>query len=281
MRVLCAGWVPSAYDDGRPQGGIVLLQGKRLVITGVLTDDSIAFHTARVAQEEGAEIVLTGFGRARRLTERTARRLPDPPEVYELDITSEADMEALVAALDDKWGAVDGALHAIAYAPDDALGGRFLTTPAESAATAFLTSAFSYKTLAVGLLPLMQKAGGGALVALDFDNRQAWPVYDWMGVAKAALQSVTRYLARDLGPHDIRVNAVSAGPLSTVAAKSIPGFERLRDLWGERAPLDWDVTDPDPVARMVAVLLSDWATRTTGEVVHVDGGFHSVAAGPE
>ena len=177
--------------------------------------------------------------------------------------------------------AVDGALHAIAYAPEDALGGRFLTTPAESAGTAFLTSAFSYKTLAVGLLPLMQKAGGGALVTLDFDNRQAWPVYDWMGVAKAALQSVARYLARDLGAHNIRVNAVSAGPLRTVAAKSIPGFELLRDLWGERAPLDWDVTDPDPVARMVAVLLSDWAKRTTGEVVHVDGGFHSVAAGPE
>ncbi len=259
----------------------MLLQGKRLVITGVLTDDSIAFHTARVAQEEGAEIVLTGFGRARRLTERSAKRLPDPPDVYELDITSDADMEALVAALDDKWGAVDGALHAIAYAPEDALGGRFLTTPAESAGTAFLTSAFSYKTLAVGLLPLMQKAGGGALVTLDFDNRQAWPVYDWMGVAKAALQSVARYLARDLGAHNIRVNAVSAGPLRTVAARSIPGFELLRDLWGERAPLDWDVTDPDPVARMVAVLLSDWAKKTTGEVVHVDGGFHSVAAGPE
>lgn len=271
----------AAYDGRRPQGGIVLLQGKRLVITGVLTDDSIAFHTARVAQEEGAEIVLTGFGRARRLTERSAKRLPDPPDVYELDITSDADMEALVAALDDKWGAVDGALHAIAYAPEDALGGRFLTTPAESAGTAFLTSAFSYKTLAVGLLPLMQKAGGGALVTLDFDNRQAWPVYDWMGVAKAALQSVARYLARDLGAHNIRVNAVSAGPLRTVAAKSIPGFELLRDLWGERAPLDWDVTDPDPVARMVAVLLSDWAKKTTGEVVHVDGGFHSVAAGPE
>jgi len=258
----------------------VLLQGKRLVITGVLTDDSIAFHTARVAQEEGAEIVLTGFGRARRLTERSAKRLPDPPEVYELDISSAGDMQALMAALDSKWGAVDGALHAIAYAPEDALGGRFLTTPAESAATAFLTSAFSYKTLAVGLLPLMQKAGGGALVTLDFDNRQAWPVYDWMGVSKAALVSVSRYLARDLGAHGIRVNAVASGPLSTVAAKSVPGFERLRDVWGERAPLGWDVTDPEPVARMVAVLLSDWARSTTGEVVHVDGGFHSVAAGP-
>jgi enoyl-[acyl-carrier protein] reductase I len=257
----------------------VLLQGKRLVITGVLTDDSIAFHTARVAQEEGAEIVLTGFGRARRLTERVAKRLPDPPEVHELDITAPSDMEALVRALDAKWGAVDGALHAIAYAPEDALGGRFLDTPAESAGTAFLTSAFSYKTLAVGLLPLVERAGGGAFVTLDFDNRQAWPAYDWMGVAKAALQSVTRYLARDLGPRGVRVNAVSAGPLGTVAAKSIPGFSRFQDVWSERAPLGWDVGDPEPVARMAAVLLSDWAPMTSGEIVHVDGGFHAIAAG--
>lgn len=261
--------------------GYVLLEGKRFVITGVLTDDSIAFHTARVAQEEGAEVVLTGFGRARRLTERSAKRLPDLPEIYELDINSPADMAALVSALDARWGGVDGALHAIAYAPEDALGGNFLNTPAESASTAFLTSAFSYKTLAVGLLPLMKKAGGGALVTLDFDNSQAWPLYDWMGVAKSALQSVTRYLARDMGPHGVRVNAVSAGPLSTVAAKSIPGFSLFEEVWGGRAPLGWDVTDPDPVARMVAVLLSDWSKATTGETVHVDGGFHGQAVSPD
>ncbi|MBU1225896.1 MAG: enoyl-ACP reductase FabI [Actinobacteria bacterium] len=259
----------------------MLLEGKRLVITGVLTDDSIAFHTARVAQEEGAQVVLTGFGRARRLTERAAQRLPQPPEIFELDITKGEDMEALVSALDAKWGGVDGALHAIAYAPDDALGGNLLDTPAESAATAFLTSAFSYKTLAVGLLPLMKKAGGGALVTLDFDNTQAWPLYDWMGVAKSALESVTRYLARDLGAYGVRVNAVSAGPLSTVAAKSIPGFGLFERVWGGRAPLGWDVTDPDPVARMVAVLLSDWAKSTTGEIVHVDGGFHAQAVSPD
>jgi enoyl ACP reductase len=259
----------------------VLLEGKRFVITGVLTDDSIAFHTARVAQEEGAEIVLTGFGRARRLTERSAKRLPELPEIHELDINNSDDMNALVAALDEKWGGVDGALHSIAYAPEDALGGRFLETPAESASTAFLTSAFSYKTLAVGLLPLMKKAGGGSLVTLDFDNSQAWPKYDWMGVAKSALQSVTRYLARDLGQYAIRVNAVSAGPLATVAAKSIPGFGLFEDAWAGRAPLGWDVTDADPVARMVAVLLSDWAPSTTGETIHVDGGFHAIAAAPD
>ncbi len=258
-----------------------LLEGKRLVITGVLTDDSIAWHSARVAQEQGADIVLTGFGRAIRLTERSAKRLPDPPDVLELDINEPAHMEALVADLQQRWGAVDGALHAIAYAPDDALGGNFLETPPESAVTAFQTSAYSYKALAVGLLPLMEAAGGGALVALDFDNRQAWPAYDWMGVAKAALQAVTRYLARDLGSRHIRVNCVSAGPLSTVAAKSIPGFQRFDEVWAKRSPLVWDTSDPDPVARMVAVLLSDWAPKTTGEVVHVDGGFHAIAAGDE
>ena len=259
----------------------LLLDGKRLVITGVLTDDSIAWHTARIAQEQGARIVLTGFGRGLSLTERSAKRLPQPAAVHELDINDPTHLDRLAAALDAEWGGVDGALHGIAFAPDDALGGRFLETPAASAATAFLTSAFSYKTLAVGLLPLMRKAGGGALVTLDFDNRQAWPAYDWMGVAKAALQSVTRYLARDLGSDGIRVNAISAGPLRTVAAKSIPGFARFQDVWEERAPLGWDVADPEPVAKMAAVLLSDWAPATSGEVVHVDGGFHAIAAGSE
>ncbi len=259
----------------------MLLDGKRFVITGVLTDGSIAWHTARVAQEEGAQIVLTGFGRGIRLTERAAKRLPDPPDVVELDINDTDHVEALVADLDARWGGVDGALHAIAFAPEDALGGNFLNTPPESAATAFMTSAFSYKTLAVGLLPLMRKAGGGSLVTLDFDNRQAWPAYDWMGVAKSALQSVTRYLARDLGKDGIRVNAVSAGPLGTVAAKSIPGFQQFNAVWATRAPLGWDTSDAEPVARMVCVLLSDWAPMTTGEIIHVDGGFHAIAAGSD
>ncbi|MGB7860986.1 MAG: enoyl-ACP reductase FabI [Acidimicrobiia bacterium] len=257
----------------------MLLQDKRLLVTGVLTDDSIAWHTARVAQEEGAEIVVTGFGRGLRLTERSTQRLPHPCDVLELDINDPDHVSALSADLNDRWGKIDGALHAIAFAPGDALGGNFLNTPVESAQTAFVTSAFSFKTLAVALLPLLQQAGGGSLVAMDFDNTQAWPAYDWMGVAKSALQSVTRYLARDLGAHNVRVNAVSAGPLSTVAAKGIPGFERFDEVWAERAPLKWDTADPDPVARMVCVLLSDWANMTTGEIVHVDGGFHAIAAG--
>ena len=257
----------------------MLLQDKKLVITGVLTDDSIAWHVARIAQEEGAEIVATGFGRGLRLTERSVQRLPAACPVLELDINVPDQVSALVDDLSERWGRVDGALHAIAFAPEDALGGNFLTTPPESAQTAFMTSAFSYKTLAVALMPLM--TDGGALVTLDFDNSQAWPAYDWMGVAKSALQSVTRYLARDLGPHGIRVNAVSAGPLSTVAAKSIPGFDAFDRVWKERAPLSWDGANPDPVARMVCVLLSDWAPMTSGEVVHVDGGFHAIAAGGE
>jgi len=258
----------------------MLLDGKRLVITGVLTDTSIAWHSAKVAQEQGAEVVLTGFGRGMRLTQRAAQRLPREAPILELDINDESHMAPLVAELETMWGAVDGALHAIAYAPLDALGGRFLSTPAESAADAFKTSAFSYKTLAVGLQPLMVKAGGGALVTLDFDNSQAWPAYDWMGVSKAALVAVTRYLANYLGRDNIRVNAVSAGPLATIAAKSIPGFEVFDGLWEDRAPLGWNLTDPDPVARMVAVMLSDWALMTTGEVVHVDGGVHAVAGTP-
>lgn len=259
----------------------MLLEGKKILITGVLTDDSIAWHAARIAQEEGAEIVATGFGRGLRLTERSVQRLPVECPVLELDINDESHVEALTADLTARWGKVDGALHAIAFAPADALGGNFLDTPAESAKTAFVTSAFSYKTLAVALLPLFDAAGGGALVTLDFDNSQAWPAYDWMGVSKSALQSVTRYLARDLGSHHIRVNAVSAGPLYTVAAKSIPGFDAFDRVWNERSPLPWDTANPDPVARMVCVLLSDWAPMTSGEIVHVDGGFHAVAAGPE
>jgi enoyl ACP reductase len=256
-----------------------MLQGKRLLITGVLTDDSIAWHAARVAQELGAAVVLTGFGRGLSLTTRAAKRLPEEADVLELDINNDEHMAALVADLDARWGGIDGALHAIAFAPSDALGGKFLETPAESASIAFITSAFSYKTLTVGLRPLFNKAGGGAVVGLDFDNSLAWPAYDWMGVSKSALQSVNRYLARYLGKENIRANLVSAGPLGTVAAKSIPGFDQFENLWQVRAPLGWEPKDPEPVAKMVCVLLSDFASATTGEIVHVDGGFHAVAAG--
>ncbi|MHB8690327.1 MAG: enoyl-ACP reductase FabI [Solirubrobacteraceae bacterium] len=254
----------------------MILEGKRLVITGVITKDSIGFHAAEQALNEGAEIVLTSFGRVRRMTERAAARLPSEVEVMELDVNNVSDLEALTASLESKWGRVDGALHAIAFAPEDALGGKFMTAPAESASAAFQTSAFSFKSLAAALLPLM--GSGGSLVGLDFDATVAWPVYDWMGVAKAALESVNRYLARDLGPMGVRVNLVSAGPLGTVAARGIPGFEQLASLWQQQAPLKWDISDPAPVASAICFLLSDYARAVSGEILHVDGGFHAIGA---
>lgn len=254
----------------------MILAGRRLLITGVITRDSIAFHAASLAQREGAEVVLSSFGRVRRMTERAAARLPEPADVLELDVNRPEDLVALTDTLRDRWGGLDGVLHAIAYAPEDALGGRFMTTPADSAAQAFLTSAFSLKALAAAVEPLM--GAGGSIVGLDFDASVAWPIYDWMGVAKAALESVSRYLARDLGPRGIRVNLVSAGPLGTVAARGIPGFETLASTWGAQAPLGWDPGDPSPVAGAICFLLSDHARAITGEILHVDGGFHAVGA---
>ena len=253
-----------------------MLAGKRLLITGVLTKGSIAYTVAERAQQEGAQIVLTGFGRTRRMTERAASRLPDPPDVLELDVNNPADFEALVGDLRSRWGGIDGALHAIAFAPGDALGGNFMTAPPESAEAAFRTSAYSFKALAEALAPLMDD--GGSLVGMDFDAGVAWPIYDWMGVAKAALESVSRYLARDLGERNVRVNLVSAGPVETPAAQGIPGFETLAGLWGKQAPLGWDTSDPAPVADAVLFLMSDLARGVTGEILHVDGGFHAMGA---
>jgi meromycolic acid enoyl-[acyl-carrier protein] reductase len=256
----------------------VLLDGKRLLITGVLTRGSIAYSVAERAQQEGAEVVLTGFGRTRRMTERAAAKLPSPPEILELDVNSPDDLAALASSL----GRIDGALHAIAFAPGDALGGNFMSAPPESAEAAFRTSAYSFKALAEALLPVLASSSdsgpAGSLVALDFDASVAWPVYDWMGVAKAALESVSRYLARDLGASRVRVNLVSAGPIETPAAGGIPGFDRLAGLWGAQAPLGWDTKDPVPVADAVCFLLSDYSRGISGEILHVDGGFHAMGA---
>ncbi len=253
-----------------------ILNGKRILVTGVLTNASIAFHVARVAQQEGATVVLTGFGRMG-LVERIAKRLPEPPPVLELDVTNAAHLDSLAERAKEHVPALDGVLHAIAYAnPEEALGGRFLTAGWDAVGYAMQVSAFSLKALAVAALPLMD--GGGSIVGLDFDATVAWPGYDWMGVAKSALESTTRYLARDLGDRNIRVNLVAAGPLKTMAAKSIPGFDKFEGVWGERAPLGWDITNPEPAARACVALLSDWFPATTGEIVHVDGGVHAVGA---
>ena len=251
------------------------LEGKKLLITGVINRESIAFEVAKQAQAAGAEIVLTGFGRAKRMTERSAGRLDPVPDVLELDVNKPEDIEAVAEDLRERWGRVDGILHAIAFAPEDALGGNFLNTPVESAITAFTTSAFSLKALTVGLSDLFPEEGA-AIVGLDFDAQVAWPVYDWMGVAKAALEATARYLARDLGPRRVRVNLVSAGPLATLAARGIPGFGDLATAWEKQAPLPWDVEDPAPVAETINFLLSDASRAITAEIIHVDGGFHAM-----
>jgi enoyl ACP reductase len=253
-----------------------LLEGKRILVTGVLTDDSLAFAVAGLAQREGADIVLTGAGRGLSLTRRVARHLPSPPEVLELDVTVPDHVDSVAAALANRWGSLDGILHSIGFAPPACLGGGFLDAGWEDVKVALEISAFSLKVLAVGFRPLMRSAGGASVVGLDFDATVAWPGYDWMGVAKAALESTSRYLARDLGPDRIRVNLVAAGPIRTLAAKSIPGFDRFEGAWDGRAPLGWSVTDPSPVARACVALLSDWFPATTGEMVHVDGGFHAM-----
>jgi meromycolic acid enoyl-[acyl-carrier-protein] reductase len=251
-----------------------LLDGKRLLITGVITDASIAFSVARLAQQEGAQVVLTGFGRMS-LVQRVAARLPQPAPVVELDVANQEHLDTLADRVREHIDGVDGVLHAIGFAPASCLGGGFLDAPWDDVATAVQVSAFSLKSLAVAALPLFGEAGG-SIVGLDFDARVAWPAYDWMGVAKAGLESTARYLARELGPRRIRVNLIAAGPIRTMAAKSIPGYNQFEDAWDGRAPLGWDNEDAGPVARSTLALLSDWFPATTGELVHVDGGFHAM-----
>lgn len=251
-----------------------MLEGKTLLITGVLTSSSIAFHTARLAQEQGASVILSSFGRQAKLTQIAGRKLPQTPPVVELDVTDPDHLANLPAALREHTDHLDAVVHSIGFAPQSVMGGNFLQAQWSDVATAVEVSAFSLKSLAVAALPLLRS--GSAIVGLTFDGRYAWPVYDWMGVAKAAFEATSRYLARDLGPEGIRVNVVSAGPIKTTAARSIPGFEQMEGSWHERAPLGWDSTDPEPTARAVVALCSDWFPATTGEMLHVDGGFHAM-----
>lgn len=252
-----------------------ILDGKRILVTGVLMESSIAFHTAKVAQEQGAEIILTAFPRPT-LTERIARKLPKPAKVIELDVTNTEHLDRLAGLVKDELGSLDGVVHSIGFAPQDALGGNFLNTPFESVATAMHVSAFSLKSLAMACKPLMSE--GGSIVGLTFDAQFAWPQYDWMGPAKAALEATSRYLARDLGKDGLRCNLVSAGPLASMAAKSIPGFGELASVWDTRSPLAWDMSDPEPAGRAIVALLSDFFPKTTGEIIHVDGGVHMIGA---
>ncbi|MGI8873559.1 MAG: enoyl-ACP reductase FabI [Egibacteraceae bacterium] len=256
----------------------MLLEGKHLLVTGVLTDASIAYSVARLAQQQGAEVVLTGFGRGISITRRVAGRLDPPPDVLELDVTQPEHLERVAGELTARWDRLDGVVHAIGFAPPSALGGGFLRTPWSDVATAVQVSTYSFAALAAAFAPQLAKAGGGSVVGLDFDATVAWPSYDWMGVAKAGLESCCRYVARDLGEQGTRINLVAAGPLRTMAAKSISGFDEFDAAWTKRAPLGWDVTDPEPVARVVCALLSDWTPAVTGEIVHADGGAHAIGA---
>ena len=249
-----------------------LLDGKTVLVTGILMDTSIAFHVAKLAQEEGASVVLTSFGRTMRITQTIAKRLPTTPPVVELDVTEPEHFETLAARVAEHTDRLDGLLHSIGFAPPGAF--TFLEASWEDVGPAVQVSAYSLKALAVAALPLM--SNGGSLVGLTFDARYAWPMYDWMGVAKAAFESTNRYCARDLGPKGVRCKLVAAGPIRTTAAKSIPGFEVFEKGWEEHAPLGWDVRDPVPTARACVALLSDWFPATTGEIIHVDGGVHAV-----
>ena len=253
---------------------MALLDGKKLLVTGVLMDSSIAFHVAKIAQEQGAQVVLTSFGRTFRITQTIAKRLPSTPPVVELDVTDQSHLDSLAERLGEHVDQLDGVLHSIGFAPQGAF--NFMEGTFEDVSTAMHASAYSLKSLAAAALPLMTE--GGSVVGLTFDAKFAWPVYDWMGVAKAAFESTNRYLARDLGPKGIRCNLVSAGPIRTTAAKSIPGFQAFEDTWNTRAPLGWDEKDQEPTARAVCALLSDLFPATTGEIVHVDGGFHAMGA---
>jgi enoyl-[acyl-carrier protein] reductase I len=254
-----------------------ILDGKKILVTGVLTDASIAFHIARIAQEQGADVILSSYGRVLSLTTRIAARLPKPAPIVQLDVTNTEDLDALESRVREHFpDGLDGVVHSIAFAPEAALGGNFLNTSWEDVSTALHVSAYSLKALTMAARPLFN--GGASVVGLDFDAAVAWPKYDWMGVAKAALESTSRYLARDLGAENIRVNLIAAGPIRTMAAKSIPGFDEFEKVWNERSPLTWDVTDPVPAAQAAVALLSDWFPKTTAEIIHVDGGLHATGA---
>lgn len=254
-----------------------LLAGKKLLITGVVNADSIAYDTAVAAIDAGAEIVLSGLGRDIDHTRDAATTLGVSVDVIEADLTEPDDLDSLAEHLRNRWGHLDGVLHAVAFAPRQALSDSFLDAPIDPVMRAFHTSVHTYASLA-RLLRDLAPSTGGSIVGLDFDATRAWPVYNWMGVCKSALESANRYVARDLGPHNIRANLVAAGPLHTRAASAIGSFERLLGAWEQQSPMTWDPHDNTPVADATIFLLSDLARMITGEILHVDGGYHAMAA---
>ncbi|NEC09478.1 enoyl-ACP reductase FabI [Streptomyces sp. SID7909] len=256
------------------------LDGKKVLVFGVLTEPSMGFQIAKSVMDRGGDVIVANApGRPSSIMKRIVTRLPKPPvDCLEADITNDEDLAELARNIGKHWDRLDGVVHAVAFAPADALGGNFLNTPFESVATAMSVSAFSLKSLTAHVLPLLEQAERASVVSLTFNATVAWPVYDWMGPVKAALESTNRYLARDLGAKGIRVNAVDSGPITTMAGKSIPGFDSLAEAWPQRAPLGWDTSDASPVADTVAFLLGDDSRAITGQVLHVDGGFSAVGA---
>ncbi len=255
-----------------------ILEEKRIFITGVLNTSSIAYAAAEVAISEGAQVVLSGFGRGLSITQRAAKKLSSEVKVVELDVSNQEHLDSLPKTL-LPWTHVDGVLHSIGYAPSSCLGGDIFQAPFEDVAVAFQISTFSLKSLVQALLPLLKVAPkGSSVVGLDFDAQVAWPGYNWMGVAKAGLESLTRYLARDCGHHGVRVNLISAGPIRTIAAKRVESFSTFEDDWAQKAPLGWNTKDARGVGTSIAALLSEFFPQTTGEIIHVDGGYHALGA---
>ena len=257
-----------------------LLTNHKILVTGVLTDDSIAFGIAQRAIEEGAEVILSGAGRGLNLTKRIAKKLGDSVgEVLEMDVTEPAQIEAAVKAVEERFGRLDGLVHSIGFAPQSCLGSGMFVAPFDDVKVAMQISTYSLAALVGAFRPLLVKStalGGASVIALDFDGSRAYPMYDWMGVMKAGLESLGRYLAFEVGPDKIRVNMIAAGPIRTMAAKSIPGFQNFEDTWADRAPLGWDVNDSSSVADTSIAYLSPLLRGTTGGIVHVDGGHHAV-----
>ncbi len=252
-----------------------LLDGKTILVSGVFTETSIAFRAAEVAQEEGATVILTAFGRRRRITETVARRLPVTPALVEFDATVAEDVDLMHGQVAELTDQVHGVVHCISASLPSVVGEHFPTATWEDVSHSFQVSAYSYQALVRGVDTLL--VDGASVVGCTLDASVAWPVYGWAGVAKAAYESTNQYLAHHYGPRGIRCNLIAAGPVESFTMKAIEGTDAVDGMWGTRAPLGWDSTDSRPIARSITALLSDWLPATTGSIIHADGGFHAVA----
>jgi enoyl-[acyl-carrier protein] reductase I len=258
---------------------MALLSGKKILVTGVLSNRSIAYGVAKAARREGAELALTYQN------ERFRDRVTDMAKelgssiALPCEVTSDSEISALFDELKKKWGGLDGLVHAIAFAPREAIAGDFLDgISREAFAQAHDISAYSFAALAKAALPLMKERKASLLTLTYLGSTRVVPNYNTMGLAKASLEASVRYLAASLGPQGIRVNGISAGPIKTLAAAGIAGFSKILKFVEEHAPLRRNVTTED-VGNAAAFLLSDLAAAITGEILYVDAGFSHVVAG--